>query len=174
MVSPLAVLDEIPFDRRLRELPDAQLMLHRAEVDPSAYIGPFVVICQGLERPTRVGPNTMIEAGTVVGHDATIENDVEIASNSSIGGYSIIRNGARIGMGASIQPYICIGEGARVGSGAVVTKHVMAGATVAGVPAERLVPRSSSVSRNQGKLKCGCEEDAIWDGCPHHGLEPVC
>jgi UDP-3-O-[3-hydroxymyristoyl] glucosamine N-acyltransferase len=169
-IHSLAVTNEIPFDRRILsgELPDMLVVLHDAEIDPSAYVGSYVVVCRGLEKPTRIGARSIIEAGTVVGHDAQIEEDVEIASNSGIGGYAIIRKGAKIGMGVSVVPYVCIGEGARVGAGAVVTKHIMAGEIVAGVPAAPLRPW------DKNRLKCGCTRDTVWDGCPHHGSDPVC
>lgn len=149
-------------------MPDLALALYDAEIDPSAYVGPFVVVCRGIEKPTRIGANSIVEAGTVVGHDAQIEADVEIASNASIGGYAIIRKGAKLGMGVSVQPYVCVGEGARVGSGAVLTKHVPPHETVAGVPAAALRPW------DKNRLKCGCSRDAVWQRCPHHGSDPVC
>ena len=170
MVHAQAVINEVPFDRRILsgDLPDFSFALHEAEVDSSAYVGPFVVIYQGIEQPTRIGARSIVEAGTVVGHDVQIEEDVEIASLSGIGGYAIVRKGAKLGTGVCVQPYVCIGEGARVGTGAVVTKHVMPGEIVAGVPAAPLRPW------NKDRLKCGCSKDEVWDGCPHHGSSPVC
>jgi UDP-2-acetamido-3-amino-2,3-dideoxy-glucuronate N-acetyltransferase len=50
--------------------------------------------------------------------------------------------GASIGSGAVVMCGVTIGAGAMVGAGAVVTRDVAAGATVAGVPARLLRPRS--------------------------------
>lgn len=164
MVSSRAVINEAPFDRSA-----AGKVWHPCQIDPTARIGPFSIVYQGLEKPTRVGARSMIEGHVVIGHDVQVEADVEIASLSGIGGYAIIRKGARLGTGVTVQPYVCVGENARVGSGAVVTKHVMPGETVAGVPATSLRPW------NPERLKCGCHKgEAPWEGCPHHGSDPVC
>ncbi len=175
-IHPLALINEIPFDRRLfrGELPDLLPALHDAIIEELAYIGPFAVVYRGIDRPTTIGMRSLIEAGTIIGHDVLIGDNVEIASNSGIGGYAIIRDGVKIGTGATVLPYVCVGKNARIGAGAVVTRHVPAGETWAGVPAEQIAPRSSPVNPNEGKLRCGCGVEAVWDGCPHHGSDPVC
>jgi acetyltransferase-like isoleucine patch superfamily enzyme len=55
--------------------------------------------------------------------------------------------GASIGSGAAILCGVTIGEGAMIGAGAVVTRDVAPGATVAGVPARLLRPRSREGAR---------------------------
>ncbi len=54
---------------------------------------------------------------------------------------TVVERRASIGSGAIILGGVRIGEGALVGAGAVVTRDVVAGATVAGVPA-RVLGRS--------------------------------
>jgi UDP-2-acetamido-3-amino-2,3-dideoxy-glucuronate N-acetyltransferase len=49
----------------------------------------------------------------------------------------VVEDGASVGSGAVILGGVRIGAGALVGAGAVVTQDVPAGATVAGVPAQR-------------------------------------
>jgi acetyltransferase-like isoleucine patch superfamily enzyme len=56
-----------------------------------------------------------------------------------------VKRGASIGSGTVVLCGVTIGEGAMVGAGAVVTADVPPGATVAGVPARVLRPRTGGV-----------------------------
>lgn len=81
--------------------------------------------------------------GLVVGATATIDDDVSILQNVTLGGtgkeqgdrHPKIRSGVMIGAGAKILGNIEVGEGARIAAGSVVLRAVAAHLTVAGVPA---------------------------------------
>jgi serine O-acetyltransferase len=82
--------------------------------------------------------------GFVVGATATIDDDVSILQNVTLGGtgkqggdrHPKVRRGVMIGAGAKILGNIEVGEYARVAAGSVVLHAVPAHTTVAGVPAK--------------------------------------
>lgn len=105
------------------------------EVDPTAYIQPFVTVDAGCEGPTRIGARTLLLAKVHVGHDAQIGADCELAPGAVVCGHAKLGDRVRVGVNASILPFVTVGEGARIGAGAVVTKNVPAGETWVGNPA---------------------------------------
>lgn len=84
--------------------------------------------------------------GIVIGETSTIDDDVSVLRNVTLGGtgkqtgdrHPKIRSGVLIGAGATILGNIEIGANARIGAGSVVLKPVAPGTTVAGVPARVL------------------------------------
>lgn len=84
--------------------------------------------------------------GIVIGETSTIDDDVSVLQNVTLGGtgkqtgdrHPKIRSGVLIGAGATILGNIEIGANARIGAGSVVLKPVAPGTTVAGVPARVL------------------------------------
>lgn len=82
--------------------------------------------------------------GVVIGGTATIDDDVSILQNVTLGGtgketgdrHPKIRQGVLIGAGAKILGNIEVGHCSRVASGSVVLAAVPANSTVAGVPAK--------------------------------------
>ncbi|MGO1164515.1 serine O-acetyltransferase [Brucella sp. C7-11G] len=99
--------------------------------------------------------------GIVVGETSTIDDDVSVLQNVTLGGtgkqsgdrHPKIRSGVLIGAGATILGNIEIGANARIGAGSVVLKPVAPGTTVAGVPARVLSQnRSFEPSRTMDQL----------------------
>jgi serine O-acetyltransferase len=94
----------------------------------------------------RIGKGVFLDhaTGFVVGATATIDDDVSILQNVTLGGtgkesgdrHPKVRRGVMIGAGAKILGNIEIGEFSRVAAGSVVLQRVPAHATVAGVPAK--------------------------------------
>jgi serine O-acetyltransferase len=82
--------------------------------------------------------------GLVVGETATIDDDVSILHDVTLGGtgkehedrHPKIRRGVMIGAGAKILGNIEVGHCARIAAGSVVIKSVPNNVTVAGVPAK--------------------------------------
>jgi len=94
----------------------------------------------------RLGVGLMLDhaSGIVIGETATVDNDVSILHNVTLGGsgkeggdrHPKVRCGVLIGAGAKILGNIEIGACSRVAAGSVVLKDVPPKTTVAGVPAK--------------------------------------
>ncbi|QCC58808.1 serine O-acetyltransferase [Natrinema thermotolerans] len=102
------------------------------EIHPAAELGRRVTIDHGM--------------GVVVGETAEIGDDVHMYHGVTLGGdtnepvkrHPTVEDGAQLGANATLLGDITIGEDAAVGAGSVVTSDVPDGATVVGVPAERV------------------------------------
>lgn len=130
-VSPLAVVGA-PAEWR------DHATIYPAVVLAGTVIREHARVHAGVERHTIIGRRVLLMAGSHVGHDCVIGDDVEIAPNAVIGGLCEIGRGAHIGIGAVVRPRIRIGSHAVVGAGAVVVRDVPAGETWAGNPARKL------------------------------------
>jgi serine O-acetyltransferase len=94
----------------------------------------------------RIGKGVFLDhaTGFVVGATATIDDNVSIVQNVTLGGtgkesgdrHPKVRRGVMIGAGAKILGNIEIGEFSRVAAGSVVLHPVPSHSTVAGVPAK--------------------------------------
>jgi serine O-acetyltransferase len=93
----------------------------------------------------RIGRGIFLDhaTGLVVGETASIDDDVSILQDVTLGGtgkedgdrHPKIRRGVMIGAGAKILGNIEVGQCARIAAGSVVLKAVPPNSTVAGVPA---------------------------------------
>ena len=107
-------------------------LLTGVEIHPGATLGRRVTIDHGM--------------GVVIGETAEIGDDVHMYHGVTLGGdtnepvkrHPTIEDGVHVGANATLLGDITIGEGAAVGAGSVVSSDVEPGATVAGVPAERI------------------------------------
>ncbi|GGM53791.1 serine acetyltransferase [Halarchaeum rubridurum] len=102
------------------------------EIHPGAELGERVVIDHGM--------------GVVIGETAVVGDDVHMYHGVTLGGanprpvkrHPTVGDGVTIGADATLLGDIEVGDGAKVGAGAVVTTDVEPGATMIGVPAERV------------------------------------
>jgi serine O-acetyltransferase len=120
-----------------RVLAHANRFVTGIEIHPAARIGRRVVIDHGM--------------GVVIGETASVGDGCLLYKGVVLGGTSLDRsvrhpqigNDVVIGSNACILGAISVGDRARVGSGSVVVREVPAGATVVGVPARVIVPKSA-------------------------------
>ena len=120
------------FHLTARVLSQVVRFLTGVEIHPAATVGDQVVVDHGM--------------GVVVGETAEIGDRVHMYHGVTLGGNSpdpvkrhpTVEDDVTIGASATILGDVVVGEGARVGAGAVVTDDVPPGATVVGVPAQRV------------------------------------
>ncbi len=130
--------------------------LYGCTIGAETKIGTFVEIQKNaiIGRRCKISSHTFVCEGVTiedevfVGHGVMFTNDrtpratTESGELQSEADWTVIptrvKRGASIGSGAVILCGITIGERALIGAGAVVTRDVPDGATVAGVPAQRL------------------------------------
>ena len=138
--------------------------LYGCRVGDDTKIGSFVEIQKGavigsrckVSSHTFICERVTVEDEVFIGHGVMFINDPRPRATSDgrlqteddwrVVPTRICR-GASIGSGAAILCGVTVGERAMVGAGAVVTRDVEPGATVAGVPARLLRPRSTEVTR---------------------------
>jgi UDP-perosamine 4-acetyltransferase len=122
----------------------------RATVSESVMIGDGTVVLAGavINPAARIGCAVIVNTGAIVEHDCVVEDGVHLAPRSVVGGGVRIGRGAWIGIGAIVIQQIAVGAETRVGAGAAVIHDVADGATVVGVPAKPIVPRSASAERS--------------------------
>lgn len=101
----------------------------------------------------RIGQRFFVDhgAGVVIGETAEIGHDVTLYHGVTLGGTSwssgkrhpTLEDNVVVGAGAKILGPIRIGSGTRVGANSVVIEGTSSGATVVGIPAKMVRPKSS-------------------------------
>lgn len=129
--------------------------LYQSEFGEGCMIGPFCEVGGAkigqrsiISSHSFIAPGVTIGDDTFVGHGVMTVNDLfDLPHHGTLAEMrdkfisrpTRIGNNVRIGSGAVILP-VNIGDNCIIGAGAVVTHDVVAGATVAGVPARAMVP----------------------------------
>lgn len=96
------------------------------------YIQEAVVI----QAEVRIGDNSSIHMGALIGHETRVGNSVFIAHAVSVSGCCTIGDGTFVGTNATILPRTNIGKWVTIGAGSVVTRDVPDYAVVVGNPAK--------------------------------------
>jgi UDP-2-acetamido-3-amino-2,3-dideoxy-glucuronate N-acetyltransferase len=149
--APYRLIDDVAFGEGVVVSPFTNL--YGCRIGDETRIGPFVEI----QRDTVIGARCKIQSHAFicsgveiedevfVGHGALFINDKFPRATSESGELkteanwtrqpTVVERGAALGSGVVVLGGVRIGAGALVGAGAVVTHDVLAGQTVAGVPA---------------------------------------
>ena len=110
--------------------------------------------------------------GVVIGETAEIGDNVTLYQGVTLGGVSLepgkrhptLEDDVIVGAGAKILGPITVGACARVGSNAVVVKDVPRGATVVGIPARQVAPKSIEPSAERPSFTAyGLSSDGLSD-----------
>ncbi len=115
-------------------------------IHPSAQIAGGVEIGEGsvvfanavINIGSRLGKSVIINTAATVDHDCSIGNAVHISPGGHLAGDVIVEDYAWVGIGAVIINRVRVGQNAIVAAGASVIRDVVAGHTVAGVPATEI------------------------------------
>ena len=120
----------------------ANIVHASAVVAPSARLGPGTVVLAlaAINPDATIGAGVILNTGCVVEHDCVVDDFAHLSPNSALGGGAHVGARSHLGLGAVVLPGVRVGADVRVGAGAVVHRDVLAGLTVAGVPA-RTLPR---------------------------------
>ena len=107
------------------------------------YIQEAVIVQAGV----RIGSNSSIHIGSLLGHESTVGNSVFIAHGCSVSGSVQIGDGVFMGTHATVLPRLTIGRWATIGAAAVVTRNVPEYAVVVGNPA-RVIKTAVPIHRD--------------------------
>lgn len=116
---------------RFTSLIHSSIDLTMVEVQQGAYLQEGVITQAGV----RVGPNSSIHMGSLIGHESTLGASVFIAHGCALSGLVSVGDGVFMGVGATVVPRVRIGPWSTIGAGAVVIADVPAGAVAVGNPA---------------------------------------
>ncbi len=119
------------------------IVVHRtAIVDKRARIGPGTILCAGsvVNPDAVVGRHVIVNTAAVVEHDVVVGDYCHIAPNVTLCGNVAIGEGTMVGAGSVILPGRTVGAWCQIGAGAVITRDVPDGATAVGVPGSVRTP----------------------------------
>jgi acetyltransferase-like isoleucine patch superfamily enzyme len=149
--APCRLIDDVTFGEGVVVSPFTNL--YGCRIGDEARIGPFVEIQRGavigarckIQSHSFICSGVEIEDEVFVGHGTLFINDKFPRATTDSGELktdadwalqrTVVERGAALGSGVVVLGGVRIGAGALVGAGAVVTHDVLAGQTVAGVPA---------------------------------------
>ncbi len=103
----------------------------QTELAAGSLVGPFCVISCDV----KTGEDTVFTSHVTVGHDVRFGHCCHVGAYAFLGGGTVVGDHVTIHPHASILPGVRIGDGATIGAGSIVVRSVPAGLTVFGVPA---------------------------------------
>lgn len=108
----------------------------RLSIGDENIIREHVTIHTGTKEPgTAVGNRNFLMAGSHIGHDCTVADDVTLANSTALGGHVIVEDKVMIGGLCGIHQFVRIGKYAMVGGLTKPTQDVMPFTLVEGRPA---------------------------------------
>ena len=116
--------------------------LGRVIIGNHVEVGAHDNISCGSGGDTVIGDYVKIDALVHLGHDVSLQKNVEITAGGVIGGFGKLGEHSYVGINAVLRNRINVGENAVIGMGSVVTKLVEANITVAGNPARLFIKQN--------------------------------
>lgn len=115
----------------------------------------FITINAGTTKTTKVGNNVIMLRGTHVGHDAVIENKVNLSCNTIIGGFTHVMEGVNMGLGTITHQLLKIGAYSMIGMGTIITKksNIKPGGVYVGNPARYIKDNIFGLEKNNISLE---------------------
>jgi sugar O-acyltransferase (sialic acid O-acetyltransferase NeuD family) len=108
-----------------------------------------------------VGDDSVVFMNAVVGHGCRVDRGCVIAPGAVLNARVRLGEGVYVGSNATVLPELTVGAGATIGAGSVVLEDVPAGATVFGVPAQR-IGTAPAASSNASAVDLERELIEIW------------
>jgi len=113
-------------------------------IDPTAIVADSCRISEGaiicanavLSIDTGVGKHSIVDMGSIVGHDSNIGDFCTLYPSGNVSGNVTVENGVELGVGAKIIEKLTVGQNTIVGAGGVVVRSLPADCTAVGVPAK--------------------------------------
>jgi sugar O-acyltransferase (sialic acid O-acetyltransferase NeuD family) len=114
-------------------------------IDPAAIVmadqvrvGPGSILCAGTICTVEIdiGEHVIVNLNCTIGHETRLESFVTVAPLVAISGNVLIGEAAEIGTGASIRQGLTIGRGGMLGMGSVLTKNIPENTVFFGSPAK--------------------------------------
>ena len=121
-------------------------LVHRScLIGPNCHIAAGSMVCAGciLTTNINVGPHSILNIGTTVGHDVQIGSFVTVAPQVALSGCVVLGDGVEIGTASSIRQGLCIGEGSMLGMGSTLTKDMPENTLFFGSPAKQIKPMTA-------------------------------
>lgn len=104
--------------------------LEMVELGIGNYIQESVILQAGV----RIGNNSSIHMGSLIGHETSVGNSAFIAHGCNLSGLITVEDGVFIGTGVSITPRLTIGKWSIIGAGATIIRDVPPYSVVVGNP----------------------------------------
>ena len=96
----------------------------RTIIGSDCVIREHVTIHAGSVEDTVLGNGVWLLAGSHVGHDSTIGDNVVVSNGSQIAGHVRIGNDTVLGGLVALQQFCVVGRGAMIGGGSIVDRHI--------------------------------------------------
>lgn len=109
----------------------------------------FVTIHSGTKDHTTIADYCFLLTKSHVGHDAVLQNHVNLSCGVLVGGHSILFEGCNMGLGSVCHQFSKIGHYSMIGMNAVITKglDVEPLGVFVGIPAERIRENTYAVQK---------------------------
>lgn len=89
----------------------------------------------------RIGRFVVLNVGTILGHDAVVEDFCSLMGHVDLSGYVHVETGCYLGTKSTIIQGLRMGRHSTLGAGAVAVRDLPAGVTAVGVPAKILAAK---------------------------------